>query len=59
MRVELRDEAREDLADAAYFYERQSSGLGDYFIDSLRDDQRLGVFASRRVALGREWAGRS
>lgn len=38
MRVELRDEAREDLADAAYFYDRQSPGLGDYFIGSLRDD---------------------
>ena len=38
MRVELRDEAREDLAKGAWFYERQSTGLGDYFLDSLRTD---------------------
>ena len=38
MRVELRDEARNDLTDAAHFYDRQSSGLGDHFIDCLERD---------------------
>lgn len=38
MPVELRDEAREDLALGAWFYDRQSAGLGDYFIDCLQSD---------------------
>jgi hypothetical protein len=38
MHVELRDEAREDLAVGAWFYDRQSAGLGDYFIDCLESD---------------------
>ncbi len=38
MRVELRDEAREDLADGAWFYDRQKEGLGDYFIDCVASD---------------------
>ena len=40
MRVELRDEARDDLVDGALFYGRQSPGLDDYFIDCLRQDLR-------------------
>lgn len=35
MRVELRVEARDDLTEAAAFYEAQRDGLGDYFIDCL------------------------
>jgi len=38
MRVELRIEAREDLAEGAAFYDRQRSGLGDYFIESIFTD---------------------
>ena len=38
MRVELRVEAREDLTNAAAFYEDQQEGLGDYFIDCLFAD---------------------
>lgn len=38
MLVELRVEAREDLADGAWFYERQSRGPGDYFIECIADD---------------------
>jgi hypothetical protein len=38
MHVELRDEAREDFAVGAWFYDRQSAGLGDYFIDCLESD---------------------
>jgi hypothetical protein len=41
MRVELRDEARDDLADGARFYGRQSPGLDDYFIECLREDLRI------------------
>lgn len=40
MRVELRDEARGDLVDGAYFYGRQSVGLDDYFIRCLGEDLR-------------------
>lgn len=45
MRVELRDEARQDLVDAAWFYERQKSGLGDHFIDCVAAD--LGILESQ------------
>ena len=38
MRVEILKEARQDLVDGFRFYERQSKGLGDYFLDSLFSD---------------------
>ncbi len=38
MRVDLRVEARNDLTDAAAFYEDQRDGLGDHFIDCLFSD---------------------
>jgi plasmid stabilization system protein ParE len=45
MRVEVLDEATADLADGFRFYERQTDGLGDYFLDSLWSDiQSLRIF---------------
>ena len=38
MRVELRVEARQDLLEGAWFYERQREGFGDYFTDCLFED---------------------
>ena len=38
MRVELRDEARDDLVQGAVFYGNQSPGLDNHFIDCLRAD---------------------
>lgn len=38
MRVELRDEARNDLVDGAMFYGEQSAGLDEYFLGCLRAD---------------------
>lgn len=38
MRVEVLDEAEGDLVDGLRFYERQSPGLGAYFLDSLYSD---------------------
>lgn len=38
MRVQVLDEATADLAIGFRFYERQSDGLGDYFLDSLWSD---------------------
>ena len=38
MRVELRVEARQDLVEAALFYEEQREGLGDYFVNCLFED---------------------
>ena len=40
MRVELRDEARVDLVDGAWFYGRQAPGLDEHFIECLREDLR-------------------
>jgi hypothetical protein len=38
MRIALLDEAEKDLIDGFAFYERQSQGLGEYFIDSVFAD---------------------
>jgi len=38
MRVQILDEAEQDLLDGARFYERQIAGLGHYFLDSLFSD---------------------
>ncbi|HSB73875.1 MAG TPA: type II toxin-antitoxin system RelE/ParE family toxin [Candidatus Methylomirabilis sp.] len=38
MRVEILDEARQDLVDGYRYYESQAAGLGDYFLDSLIAD---------------------
>lgn len=38
MRIEILDEAESDLIDGFAFYERQSKGLGDYFLDSVLAD---------------------
>ena len=38
MKVQILDEAKQDLLDGYRFYERQSEGLGDYFLDSLSAD---------------------
>ena len=46
MRVELRDEAREDLVDGAAFYAEQSPGLDDHFLECIREDlNRLEITA--------------
>ncbi len=38
MRVELRDEAREDFVDGVWVYERQYAGLSDYFVGCVATD---------------------
>jgi len=38
MRIELHDSAEKDLLNGHDFYERQSKGLGNYFLESLFSD---------------------
>lgn len=38
MKIRILDEAERDLADGRRFYEAQSRGLGEYFLDSLLSD---------------------
>lgn len=38
MRVQILDEAEQDLLDGARFHESQIAGLGHYFLDSLFSD---------------------
>ncbi len=38
MKIEILDAAEKDLLDGYEFYERQSKGLGNYFLDSLFSD---------------------
>ena len=46
MKIQILDEAQQDLADGFQFYEGQSEGLGDYFLDSLFTDiDSLQVYA--------------
>ena len=46
MKIEILDSAEEDLIDGFKFYENQSRGLGDYFLDSLFSDiESLHVYA--------------
>jgi hypothetical protein len=46
MTIEILDSAEEDLIDGFKFYENQSRGLGDYFLDSLFSDiESLRVYA--------------
>ncbi len=52
MKVRLLSDAIHDLADGQDFYERQSPGLGDYFLDTLYSDfESLMLYAGihRRV----------
>jgi plasmid stabilization system protein ParE len=44
--IRLLEAAKEDLREGWAFYERQSAGLGDYFLDSIQADVRsLKLFA--------------
>lgn len=46
MIIEILDEAEEDLIDGFDFYEQQSKGLGEYFLDSIFSDiESLHVYA--------------
>jgi hypothetical protein len=38
MKIEILGEAQQDLVDGSRFYESQSPGLGEYFLDSLFSD---------------------
>ena len=38
MRIEILSEAENDLVAGAKFYERRSTGLGEYFLNSLYSD---------------------
>tara|TARA_R110002096_G_scaffold112163_4_gene244463 strand:- start:631 stop:930 length:300 start_codon:yes stop_codon:yes gene_type:complete len=43
-RVQISEEALQDLNEGFLFYEAQQSGLGDYFVSSLRSDiERLKI----------------
>jgi len=38
VKVEILDEAQQDLIEGYHFYDIQSNGLGDYFLDTLFSD---------------------
>jgi plasmid stabilization system protein ParE len=58
MRIDVLDDAKDDLVAGFHFYEEQSPGLGSYFLDSLFADIDLlhlyagvhnVVYGSRRI----------
>jgi predicted dithiol-disulfide oxidoreductase (DUF899 family) len=38
VRIEILDEAQEDLIEGIYFYENRETGVGSYFLDCLFSD---------------------
>lgn len=50
MRIRITDEAERDLVDGARFYERQSSDLAEYFLDTLfADIESLKLYAGTQA----------
>ena len=50
MRIEILNLALEDLIDGFKFYESQSKGLGDYFLDSIFSDiESLHLYAGNHT----------
>ena len=48
MRIEILARARQDFLDGFRFYEKQSEGVGRYFVDSLMADiESLHLYAGR------------
>ncbi len=46
MKIEILDEAQQDLTDGFRFYESRSEELGDYFLDTLFSDiDSLNIYA--------------
>ena len=46
MRIRLLESAKEDLREGWRFYERNATGLGDYFLDCIQADVRsLTIYA--------------
>ena len=38
MKIRILESARKDLVDGYYFYEKQSAGIGSYFLESVYSD---------------------
>lgn len=38
MKIQILEEAEQDLVNGFWFYEKQENGLGDYFLDSIFAD---------------------
>jgi len=54
MHINLQLETRMDIYEASRFYDRQSDGLGDKFVESIFDDlERLGQLAGIHSRRGR------
>jgi len=50
MKIIVRPSARDDLSDGFDFYERQSEGLGNYFVESLLSDiESLRLYAGIHI----------
>ena len=56
MRIQIFDNAKRDLVDGFAFYEAQSTGVGQYFLDSLYSDiDSLTLFAGIHPKKGSSW----
>ncbi len=52
MKIKILDEAEKDIATAMFFYESQSEGLGNYFLDSIFSDiESLHIYAGIHIVI--------
>lgn len=54
MKIRILDAAKEDMRETWKFYERQSPGLGDYFLQSIQEDVKslLGYAGIHQIVAG-------
>ena len=52
MKIEILDEAEDDIANGIKFYQAQKEGLGDYFLDSIFSDiESLCIYAGIHIKI--------
>ncbi len=52
MKIEILDEAENDIANGIYFYDSQKKGLGNYFLDSILSDiESLYIYAGIHIKI--------
>ncbi len=52
MKIEILDEAENDIANGIYFYDSQQEGLGNYFLDSIFSDiESLHIYVGTHIKI--------
>jgi len=52
MKIKVLDDAEADMLQAIHFYEKQSAGLGNYFLDTIMSDiESLHIYAGIHIKM--------